>query len=280
MTGHHTASVVDIHSHLVPGVDDGARDLAGTLDSVSRLVNLGVRRVVTTPHLQGSLSLDSSLLGDRLGEVDQAFEEATQAIAADFPMLEFLRGHEVLIDVPEPVLSDPRLRLAGTDFVLIEWPRLGIPPGTERVLRWIRDQGWRPVVAHPERYVGMLDRPDQAARWRDAGAHLQVNYGSLVGRYGKDAKTVAYRILEAGEADYMASDFHGKSGLKIYLSEARAAMAERGGSAVLHTLNSVNPGRLIEGLDPLPVPPLAPMGLLQRMTDLVGRIVSRRSSVG
>jgi len=266
------ASLVDIHSHLVPGVDDGARDVPAVLESVERMMRVGIRRIVTTPHIQGSLTLNPARLEARLSEVTEAFQVASDAVMAEFPEIEFRRGHEVMIDVPEPNLSDPGIRMAGTSFVLIEWPRLHVPPGTPRVLRWIRDQGYHPVIAHPERYVGVLDQPDILRRWKDAGAHLQVNYGSFVGRYGAAPQSIAYQIMEAGLADYLSSDFHGQSGLKLYQREAWEALGDGGTTDMLETLCRVNPSRLIEGLDPLPVSPLpTDSRLFQRIRGMMRR---------
>lgn len=264
--------LVDIHNHLVPGVDDGAKHLPGVLASVERMTHLGIGRIVTTPHIRGSLTHDPEGLRARLDDVTRAWEAAATAVKQEFPDVEYRRGHEILLDVPEPDLTDARIRMAGTSFVLVEWPRLHIPPGTSRVLRWIRDQGYRPVVAHPERYGGMLQNPDVVLRWREAGAFLQVNYGSLVGRYGSDAEVVAFRLLEAGLVDYLASDFHGQSNLKIYKSEAWAALRVRGAEEALHVLCRSNPARLLDDLEPLPaasVPRSSPR-LLDRLRGMIG----------
>ena len=112
-------SFVDIHSHLVPGVDDGARDVAASLDAVERFTRLSVRRILTTPHIDGSLTHDPLRLEERLDEVSEAWERAASAIHEHFPEVEFRRGHEILLDVPEVDFSDPRIRLAGTSFVLV-----------------------------------------------------------------------------------------------------------------------------------------------------------------
>lgn len=267
-----TTSLVDIHNHLVPGVDDGARHIPAVLNSIERLTLVGIRRLVTTPHIDASLTLNPDRLEERLGRVTAAWEQARDAIKEEFPEVEYRRGHEVLIDVPEPDFSDPRIRMAGTPFVLIEWPRLHVPPGTPRVLRWIRDQGYRPIVAHPERYFGMLRTPDLPLRWREAGAFLQVNYGSVVGRYGPEAQTVALHLLEDGLVDYFASDFHGQSGLKIYKREAWAQLLERGADEALDTLARVNPSRMLEGLEPMPVPSIRPPPtILRRLRGMIGR---------
>ena len=93
------SSLVDIHSHLVPGVDDGARHLPGVLNAVERMTHVGIRRMITTPHIDASLTLTPERLEARLGEVDAAYETAREAIRGEFPEVEYRRGHEVLIDV-------------------------------------------------------------------------------------------------------------------------------------------------------------------------------------
>ena len=134
MTDVDPGAFADIHSHLVPGVDDGARALEDTLASVERMVRLGIRKILTTPHLNGSVTRNEEAIEARLSEVDEAFDRAALAVRADFPEVDFKRGHEVMLDIPDVDFSDARVRLAGTSFVLIEWPRLHVPPGTSKVL--------------------------------------------------------------------------------------------------------------------------------------------------
>lgn len=267
-----STSLVDIHSHLVPGVDDGARHVPGVLDAVERMAVLGIRRMITTPHIDASLTLMPERLEKRLDEVTKAWEKARDAIHTQFPEVEYRRGHEVLVDMPEPDLADPRIRLAGTSFVLLEWPRLQVPPGTPRVVRHICDEGYRPIIAHPERYAGMVHKRELLHQWKEAGARLQVNYGSLVGRYGSEAQAVAWRIIGLGLADYLASDFHGQSRLKIYQKEAWSEIEQRDGHEALDLLCRVNPSRVLEDLEPLPVPAVsAPSLLLQRFRGIMAR---------
>lgn len=273
MTVHDATSLVDLHNHLVPGVDDGARTVEAVLDSVARMTRVGIRRIVTTPHIQGSLTLSRERFQERLSQVDEAFGRARTAVGSDFPEVEFRRGHEVLIDVPEVDLSDRRIRLAGTSFVLVEWPRLQVPPGTPRVLARLREQGFRPVIAHPERYAGMLRTFGLAGRWRESGAYLQINYGSLVGRYGGEAQVLAFRLLKQGWVDYLASDFHGHPTLEIYQKEAWAELEERDALDVAELLCRTNPARLLDDREPLPVPPLPPEPtFLGRLRGILKRV--------
>jgi protein-tyrosine phosphatase len=248
--------VGDLHSHLVPGVDDGARSVEEALEGVERMVANGIGLIVTTPHLNASLTRDTDRLEEDLGKVDAAWQGLAERVSERFPDLEFFRGHEVMLDVPDPDLTDSRLRLAGTSFVLVEWPRLQIPPQTERVIARIVESGYRPIIAHPERYVGIKQDLAVAAAWRKAGAHLQVNHGSFSGRYGPDARGVAIELMARGWADYLSSDFHARAHLHIHLTDAEQFFAANGGQEQFHILTISNPARVIRGEAPLSVTPL------------------------
>lgn len=250
------AAIVDLHNHLVPGVDDGARDVPAVLDSVERMMQVGIRKIVTTPHISAGLTHDPEALERRLDQVSRAWESAADAIGRDFPEVEYRQGHEVMLDVPDPDFSDPRMRMAGTDFVLVEWPRMSIPPATTRVLQRIVEAGYRPIVAHPERYAGIGQQMDLVRAWREVGAALQVNYGSFVGRYGSDARTNAFRLLRRGWADYLSTDFHGRSNMKLYKKEAWTVLEGLGAAQALTTLCITNPGRLLRNEPPVAVDPL------------------------
>ena len=253
-----TVGLVDFHSHLVPAVDDGSRSLEEALDGVRRLRGAGVTRIITTPHFRGSLTKDPGELQRALEVMDAGWEEICQAVSKEWPDMDFRRGHEVLLDIPDPDLSDERLRLGGTKSVLVEWPRFQVPPGTPQVLASIVASGLIPVVAHPERYSG-IDRHLQVVRqWKDAGAYLQGNHGSLTGRYGSGPQGLIQSLLAEGLLDYLSSDFHGRPHLQPLVQEAQEAMSEMDGEGAFQLLASTNAGRLLDGEPPLPVPPVLP----------------------
>jgi len=250
------ATVGDLHSHLVPGVDDGARSLEEALKAVERMVAAGIGRIVITPHVNANLTRDSSVLGTWLEKVDRPWTALAEQVWRRFPDVELLRGHEVMLDGPDPKFSDARLRIAGTSFVLIEWPRLQILPKTVQVIDRIAHAGYHPILAYPERYAGIKNDLGCAGAWRSAGAFLQVNHGSFIGRYGPDVRGVASELVDRGWVDFLSSDFHARAHLEIHLSDAEEFFRARDGLEQFRLLTVSNPGRVLEDQLPLPVQPL------------------------
>jgi protein-tyrosine phosphatase len=244
--------IIDFHNHVMPGVDDGAQTAAESAAALRAFAAEGVGRVIATPHVDASLGTKPHALRQRLAELDAAWAELQQA--AEGTGVEVLRGAEVALDVPDPDLSEPRLRLAGTDFVLVEFAYMSVPPNSASVLARIRAGGWIPVLGHPERYGALGHAPDLAQEWRNAGACLQVNGGSLLGRYGAEAKQAAEMLLARGLVDFVCSDYHTRTG--PWVTRYCQWLAEHGGDEHATLLTQVNPQRLLQGELPIPVPPL------------------------
>jgi protein-tyrosine phosphatase len=268
-----TGPLTDLHSHLVPGVDDGAPSLADALEGIERMVAQGFGAAVTTPHLDAELTRDSERLADFLARVDTSFDELRLAVEQRFPGFVLRRGHEVRLDRPDPDLTDARVRLGGSDAVLIEWPAFQIPPGTPGVLRMLMAHGVRPVLAHPERYRGYDSGFGLVQEWRETGALLQLTFGSLVGRYGPPVTATAFRLLELGLADCLSSDFHGRPHLALHVEETRELFELADANASWEILTMENPRRILSGEDVLAVPPLAlgSRGLMDRIRSFFHR---------
>jgi protein-tyrosine phosphatase len=245
--------MIDLHSHLVPGVDDGAATVEESRRAIAAMIKQGVVSVVTTPHIDAELTLSPSNLTARLSQIDTGFSLLRELAREEFPDFEIRRGAEIRLDTPRPDFSDARLRLAGTSFVLVEFAGMMVPPRSAEVLKEIAAAGYRPVVAHPERYL--TQRIDQVIRWREAGALLQVNAGSVLGRYGDRVRTFARQILADGLAEFVASDFHarGEPTLQQFAEVLRSVGAER----QLAWLTAENPRLLLDGKEPMAVEPIA-----------------------
>lgn len=250
-----SAALGDFHSHLFPAVDDGARTVEDALEGVGRMAEAGVVRIITTPHFQASVTGRPGELGEVMERMDDAWGRVSVEVAKAFPDMDFRRGLEVMLDIPDPDLSDPRLHLGGTRFILVEWPRFQVPPGTPQVLGRIVERGLVPVVAHPERYTGIDPQLSVVREWKAAGAFLQGNYGSLLGKYGAGPRALMFRFLQEGLLDYLSSDFHGRPEYQLHIEAGRAVLQGAGDNQD-DVLGALNPKRLFQDEPPLPVPPL------------------------
>jgi len=240
--------VVDLHNHLIPGVDDGAQTSAQADEGVRAFASDGVTAFVATPHVELGASAHGEMQA-RLEEIDAGW--ATLTAIVEGSAVRAYRGAELRLDIAEPDLSDARLRLAGTRFVLVEFPYFVVPPRSQRILAGLQSAGWQPVLAHPERYAGVDADLEVVRAWRDAGALLQVTGGSLLGRYGLTAQRLAARLLAHGFADYLSSDYHARNAPRI--SEYIAYLESVGARNQVDLLTRVNPERLIADQMPLPV---------------------------
>ena len=252
--------MIDLHTHLLPGVDDGAATEEVSLDVLRRFAADGVRLVACTPHLRSSRA--RSLSADAL---DDRFDALRRAAPAQVTLV---RGWEILLDEPGVDLARPHLSLGGSSAVLVEFP-MAVPVLADRELFRISMSGAVPVLAHPERYYGCT--PQSARAWRAAGAALQVDAAMLLGE-GNRART-ARLLLAEGLVDLVASDNHG-DGRAMAL--ARDWLLAHGGAEQCELLSRTNPERLLRNERPLPVPPLPlPEGALRKLkswfTDHAGR---------
>jgi protein-tyrosine phosphatase len=256
--------MIDFHNHVLPGVDDGAADTAQAVKALGRMREAGVQTVIATPHLDATLIRYPDLLQERLSQ----FERARAALLAAAPADSRVEpGVELKLDDPRPACEDARLRLAGTDFVLVEFAYMMIPPAAEQAFAHLRQAGRIPVLAHPERYDGLEGRLEQVTAWRRAGVYLQVNGPSLLGHHGTRAERCAARLLKEGLVDYIASDYHARG--PFARQGWVEALTAAGGAEHAELLCVVNPRRLLAGEPPLPVPRLErPLTFWARMREV------------
>lgn len=248
--------LLDFHSHLLPGVDDGSRTVAQSIESLAAFAAQGFSTCITTPHFDASLTRTPARLEARLAEFDAAWQSLREGMKDQVGLPTLARGTEVMLDEPNPDLSDPRIRLAGGTFILCEFPALRLPPNARWAIENLVASGWRPIVAHPERYRNLDESLRALGSLREAGASFQVNAGSLLGQHGVAPERVARELLRRGWAEFLASDHHARG----VPATARAihTLREAGGAAQAAQLTMDNPRRLLAGEPPLPVAPLEP----------------------
>jgi protein-tyrosine phosphatase len=241
--------LVDFHNHVLPAVDDGARNAGEARGALLAMYEAGVRMVIVSPHVAAS-TLGTASAAEYSDRIATALADVRAIASPEVPDMVIERGAEVLLDVPEPVL-DRSLTLAGSDFVLVEFSLFGVPPRAGDILFRLRAQGWRPILGHPERYAGLSLHLLRS--WHASGALLQVNAGSLLGDYGPHPRARAWELLSLGIADYVCGDYHARG--KYRVPAALDALVRKQGRRQKEELIA-NGVRLGRGNSPEPVPPL------------------------
>jgi protein-tyrosine phosphatase len=224
--------VIDLHSHLLPGVDDGSRTLEQSLQVLNRMADAGVTGICLTPHLEASRA--------HLG-VPQAYDAAYERLRAAAPeRIRLSRGVEMMLDrhLPAEAAANRQLTLGGSRYMLVEFTRMAAPLAVTRAVTNIVSQGLAPLLAHPERYA--CCSPAVAAGWKSAGALLQVDANTLFMPRGRGDR--ARQLLAAGLADILAADNHGDD---RSVSAPYVSLCEQGGEVQADLLLVRNPAAIL-----------------------------------
>ncbi|SHJ32989.1 tyrosine-protein phosphatase [Desulfofundulus thermosubterraneus] len=235
--------MIDLHAHILPGLDDGAPDLGEALSMAWLAVEDGIVSLVATPHVDGSRY--------RTGReaILSAVEQLNGQLNKYEIPLKILPGAEYLLepDLPDSLARGDLLTLNdGGRYLLVELTAAFVPPYTERVLYELQLQGITPIIAHPERNVSFCRRPDLLRTLVSRGVPAQVTAGSLTGMFGREAARAAFYFLEHGLAHFVASDAHSSTGRTPVLSPALAEVERRLGADAARKLVD-NSRRVLEG---------------------------------
>lgn len=248
--------MIDLHCHLLPGVDDGSRTVEQSVRVLETMKEQGVTAVCLTPHHEvGHLSRGLP------ASHDAAFA-ALSAAAPDGVRLH--RGVELMLDraVTPDLAHHPEVRLAETRCILVEFGRLTAVNSIANALHQISQLGLVPLLAHPERYAGCT--PDAVRHWKSLGAVMQVDATTILTSRGRGRR--ARELLAAGLADIIAADNHGDDRT---LGTAYRFLCEAGGSSAADILSRRNPLAILEDGELEPVPPLPfKKGLMETLRNL------------
>lgn len=195
---------VDIHTHILPGVDDGAADLEQALALLRMAWEDGTGAVILTPHHRGKYRRN---IPQQLG---QAFQELKQAVSAELPEMELYLGNEagIEIELTEKLACGRVLTLNASAYVLLEFPfnctRRQVVDGVLELVNC----DYIPIIAHAERYDAFCQNPRLAEEVSGLGAYIQINADSVMGGAGFWAKRCCARMLKRGNVHFIASDTH------------------------------------------------------------------------
>ena len=251
--------VIDLHSHILPGLDDGARDLSESLAIARSMAEDGVRVVAATPHVRDDYPTTPEAMSEALAQV-------RAAVAREGIEIDVLGGGEIALERLAGMEAEAlaHLGLGGNPrLLLLEYPYYGRPASLAADCRRLRLDGIVPVIAHPERNEMVQERPADLEGVVSAGAVIQITAASIDGRLGRATAECAHRLLEFELVHLIASDAHAPGVRQAGLSSAAAAV---GGGELAYWLTTLAPDALLKG-EELPSRPVAP----RRRRDLFRR---------
>jgi len=193
----------DIHSHLVPGIDDGSPDLETSLYMIRRLKELGYTKLITTPHIHLDFYANTEEI------ISSQFNRLKAFLAGHIPEMELAFAAEYYLDDSflSSVLPQGLIHFGKIKYVLVEVSMAGWPRQFSDIIFTIQSQGYMPVLAHPERYL-FEDNIKVYEQWKSKGLLLQMNLLAVSGYYGMGVKTAALRYLDHGLYDFCGTDAH------------------------------------------------------------------------
>jgi len=234
--------MIDVHTHVLPGIDDGAADLAEAVSMCRLAGDDGVETVFVTPHQRHAQwpNEDPSRL--------ESLRQTVALAAGGRPRL--LLGAEIRVDAELlDELGQPAaaglLPLAGSRYLLLEMPGLRPRFEARELVREIALAGWVPLLAHPERLSWLADEPRRLAELVERGALVQVTAGSVLGEMGPRAQECCEYLLNAGLVHFLASDAHDAALRPPTLSTARRFIRDGWGEEVAELLTTINPACII-----------------------------------
>lgn len=233
--------MIDLHCHILPGVDDGARTLEESLAMARIAAGDGITDLVATPHyIEGESFL-------RAPELMENLETLKKRLAEEHIPLRLHPGHEIHLgpETPDLLERGEVLPLAGSRYVLVELPFFELPLYAESVLHSLRLAGKVPILAHPERNRLLEESPNRLLDFLELGVLAQINGGSLLGRNGKAIQKAAEIMLTHGMVHFVASDGHHQDQRRPRLSQARKAAARLIGAGEAKKLFESNPARVL-----------------------------------
>ncbi len=232
---------IDIHSHIIPGIDDGAKDEVMALEMLKIAKKSGTGHIIATPHyVYGNTRYGFTTIIEKCAHFNSLAAGAGINITI-YP------GCEVFI-CPELVeLYEQGLKgtLAESCYMLIEFPMMSIPSYTDNVLYNLQLKGITPIIAHPERYIEIQRKPELMEAYIDRGILSQVNSGSITGIYGMKAKKTVMRLIKEGWAQFVASDAHSNNSRNPDLANAAAIIEKKFGLKMREDLFTRNALKII-----------------------------------
>jgi protein-tyrosine phosphatase len=230
--------MIDIHHHLLPGLDDGARSLDISLQMVEIALADGITHIACTPHASHHFQFDpernAALFAELQDAVSARFGDAmTLGLGCDF--------HLMFDNIEDAQRYPTRYTINGHNYLLVEFPDTAISPNTAQTFYQLSLSGMTPVITHPERNLILSRQPERMSDWLKSGALIQVTASSLTGRFGPMAERAAYWLLDHNWVHFLATDAHGVDSRPPRMSPAFDLVGTRYDTSTAERLCITNP---------------------------------------
>jgi protein-tyrosine phosphatase len=236
--------MVDIHSHFLYGLDDGAQTREQSLAMLEAAAATGTTDIVATPHANVEFEFQPEVIADQLNDLQTALGDKIKLHAGcDF--------HLTFDNVNDAVAHPAKYTINRKRYLMVEFSDLAIFKSTDSDFEKLQAAGMLPVITHPERNPLLRQRLDQLRRWAAKGCYLQVTAGSFFGRFGDKAQTFAKDLMKENLVHFVASDAHDAQHRPPVLDAAYDYVTSRYGEARAERLFVINPAATLTG-DPLP----------------------------
>lgn len=232
--------MVDIHAHILPGLDDGPRELGQSLAMLRLAASTGTTDIVATPHASLQFPYDPDVVRARLAELRAAAGDLLRIHLGCDLQLHYENIREAL-DHPD------RYSINGRGYLLVEFPDLLIARNMDEIFARMREAGLTPIITHPERNWLLHQRLEDLEAWVNQGCTLQVTAQSLLGRFGREARAFAIELLERNLVHFIASDAHDPEDRTPRLDEAWRWLERRYGAEHARILLEENPRAALSG---------------------------------
>ncbi len=234
--------MIDIHSHIIPNVDDGARSVEETFNILKEAQEAGFTDVILTSHFL------LNYYETNAQELIFWKEKLQEVLKKQGTKINLHSGMEIYItNQMEELLENKKiLTLANSRYMLIELPLATNVKYFDYVVYYLEAKGIKPIIAHPERYKCVQKDPDIVEEYIEKGCLIQCNYGSIVNLYGREAEKTIKTILKRNQVHFLGSDVHRENGTYLIILDAIKKIRKIIGENKINELTTINPKKILQ----------------------------------